>query len=305
MLHILINFINFGKMFTLGNIMKFKKIYIELSDICGLKCDFCPSRKGIRGVMSEEKFQNLAYEISNKAELFTFHLLGDPLLLPNLENYLKIAKDEAMKLEITTSGFYLNSKNQALLLGYENIHQINISLMSFLSQSKISLEQYFKPILELCKKHLEQKSLSFINLRLWNLDTNFKVPKSNLKIYEFLAKEFEAKIDTGLSKNRLQRHILLHQNKLFKWPNLKDEPLYKKGKCHALKEQIGILSDGSLVPCCLDTKADINLGNVFENNFDKLFKSPRIKMIKKAFEEDKRIEKLCQTCEFFKVRLSD
>ncbi|EAJ1448687.1 radical SAM protein, partial [Campylobacter jejuni] len=121
MLHILINFINFGKMFTLGNIMKFKKIYIELSDICGLKCDFCPSQKGIRGVMSEEKFQNLAYEISNKAELFTFHLLGDPLLLPNLENYLKIAKDEAMKLEITTSGFYLNSKNQALLLGYENI----------------------------------------------------------------------------------------------------------------------------------------------------------------------------------------
>lgn len=225
MLHILINF---SKMFTLGNTMKFKKIYIELSDICGLKCDFCPSQKGIRGVMSEEKFQNLAYEISNKAELFTFHLLGDPLLLPNLENYLKIAKDEAMKLEITTSGFYLNSKNQALLLGYENIHQINISLMSFLSQSKISLEQYFRPILELCKKHLEQKSLSFINLRLWNLDTNFKAPKSNLKIYEFLAKEFEAKIDTGLSKNPLQRHILLHQNKLFKWPNLKDEPLLKK-----------------------------------------------------------------------------
>lgn len=177
--------------------------------------------------------------------------------------------------------------------------------MSFLSQSKISLEQYFKPILELCKKHLEQKSLSFINLRLWNLDANFKAPKSNLKIYEFLAKEFEAKIDANLSKNRLQRHILLHQNKLFKWPNLKDEPLYKKGKCHALKEQIGILSDGSLVPCCLDTKADINLGNVFENNFDKLFKSSRIKMMKKAFEEDKRIEKLCQTCEFFKARLGD
>ncbi|ECP7275978.1 radical SAM/SPASM domain-containing protein [Campylobacter jejuni] len=305
MLHILINFINFGKMFTLGNIMKFKKIYIELSDICGLKCDFCSSQKAVRGVMSEEKFQNLAHEISAKAELFTFHLLGDPLLLPNLENYLKIAKNEAMKLEITTSGFYLNSKNQALLLKYDNIHQINISLMSFLSQSKISLEQYFKPILELCKKHLEQKSLSFINLRLWNLDANFKAPKSNLKIYEFLAKEFEVKIDTNLSKNRLQRHILLHQNKLFKWPNLKDEPLYKKGKCYALKDQVGILSDGSLVPCCLDAKADINLGNIFKNSFDKLLKSPRAEAIKKAFEEDERIEKLCQTCEFFKARLSD
>lgn len=78
------------------------------------------------------------------------------------------------------------------------------------------------------QKAFRAKSLSFINLRLWNLDANFKAPKSNLKIYEFLAKEFEAKIDANLSKNRLQRHILLHQNKLFKWPNLKDEPLYKK-----------------------------------------------------------------------------
>lgn len=164
MLHILVNFINFDKMFALGCIMKFKKIYIELSDICGLKCDFCPSQKAVRGVMSEDKFQNLAYEISTKAEFFTFHLLGDPLLLSNLENYLKIAKDQAMKLEITTSGFYLSSKNQALLLKYDNIHQINISLMSFLSQSKISLEQYFKPILELCKKHLEQQRVLLLSI---------------------------------------------------------------------------------------------------------------------------------------------
>lgn len=305
MLHILINFINFGKMLVLGSRMKFKKIYIELSDICGLKCDFCPSQKGIRGVMSEEKFQNLAHEISANAELFTLHLLGDPLLLSNLENYLKIAKDEAMKLEITTNGFYLNSKNQVLLLKYDNIHQINISLMSFLNQSKISLKQYFKPILELCKEHLKHKKQSFINLRLWNLNSHFKAPKENLQFYTLLAKEFEVEIDINLIKNRLARHILLHQNKLFKWPSLKDKPLYKKGKCHALKEQIGILSDGSLVPCCFDAKGDVNLGNVFESNFKKLLDTPRLKAIQKAFKEDKRIEKLCQTCEFFKVKFSD
>ncbi|KQH92564.1 radical SAM protein, partial [Campylobacter coli CVM 41898] len=78
---------------------------------------------------------------------------------------------------------------------------------------------------------------SFINLRLWNLDTNFKAPSENLPIYEFLSKEFGVRILTHLAKNRLQRHILLHQNKLFKWPSLKDKPLYTQGKCHALKEQ--------------------------------------------------------------------
>ncbi|EPT0388035.1 radical SAM protein, partial [Campylobacter coli] len=222
--------------------MKFKKLYIELSDICGLKCDFCPSKKALRGVMSVENFSKLARQIWDKSEIFTFHLLGDPLLLNNLEEYLQIAKNHQMKLEITTSGFYFSPKNSKLLLKYDNIHQINISLMAFLSQSKLSLEQYFKPILEFCKEHLEYKKSSFINLRLWNLDTNFKAPSENLPIYEFLSKEFGVRILTHLAKNRLQRHILLHQNKLFKWPSLKDKPLYTQGKCHALKEQIGILS---------------------------------------------------------------
>ena len=36
--------------------MRFEKIYIELSDICGLNCGFCPSVKGVRGAMSAEKF---------------------------------------------------------------------------------------------------------------------------------------------------------------------------------------------------------------------------------------------------------
>ncbi|HEB7585857.1 TPA: SPASM domain-containing protein [Campylobacter coli] len=285
--------------------MKFKKLYIELSDICGLKCDFCPSKKALRGVMSVENFSKLARQIWDKSEIFTFHLLGDPLLLNNLEEYLQIAKNHQMKLEITTSGFYFSPKNSKLLLKYDNIHQINISLMAFLSQSKLSLEQYFKPILEFCKEHLEYKKSSFINLRLWNLDTNFKAPSENLPIYEFLSKEFGIRILTHLTKNRLQRHILLHQNKLFKWPSLKDKPLYTQGKCHALKEQIGILSDGTLVPCCLDTKGDISLGNVFNAEFKSLLESKRIQEIKKAFEENKRIEKLCQSCEFFKTRLSD
>ncbi|TKX32957.1 SPASM domain-containing protein [Campylobacter aviculae] len=283
--------------------MKFKKIYIELSDICGLKCDFCPSKKAVRGIMSIEKFDILAKQIHNQSKLFTLHLLGDPLLLPDLESYLKIAKEYKMKLEITTSGFYFNDRNKNLLLIYDNIYQINISLMAFLSQNKLSLEEYFKPIIEFCKEHLKNKNSSFINLRLWNLGADFKIPKENLVIYEFLSKEFQKNIDNALIKNHLARHIILHQNTLFKWPNLSDTPLYFHGKCYALKEQIGILSDGTLVPCCLDTKGDINLGNVFEKDFQSLLKSERLQFMKKSFEANKRIERLCQSCEFFKTRL--
>ncbi len=281
--------------------MKFKKIYIELSDICGLKCDFCPSKKGVRGVMSIEKFASLLPEISNKARLFCFHILGDPLLLEELESYINLAKNNAMKLEITTSGFYLNPKNIALLLKSENIRQINISLMAFLSQKKLGLNAYFEPIFALCKAHFEKKCKSFINLRLWNLSTDFKAPKENFEIYALLEEHFKTKIDTNLKQNRLKRHILLHQARLFKWADLSSKTKNLQGSCHALSEQIGILSDGSLVPCCLDTRADILLGNVFETSFSKLLNSKRLRAMKEGFKQNKRIEPLCQKCEFSKA----
>lgn len=278
--------------------MKFKRIYIELSDICGLKCGFCPSKKGVRGVMSVQKFSLLLPQIKDKAKLFSFHILGDPLYLENLKTYINLAKENNMKLEITTSGFYLSPKNRALLLENENIRQINISLMSFLSQRKVGLKEYFEPIFELCKEHCLQKSKSFINLRLWNLSPNFTAAKENFELYELLEQHFQTKIDIKQRQNRLARHILLHQAKLFKWVSLEDDFLQNTGTCYALKEQIGILSDGSLVPCCFDTKADICLGNVFKQNFNELLNSKRLKAMKEAFAQNKRIEALCQRCEF-------
>lgn len=282
--------------------MKFKKIYIELSDICGLKCDFCPSKKGMRGIMDIKNFQKIAPQLSPKAKIFTFHVLGDPLLIPNLEDYLKIAQENHMKLEITTSGFYMNERNQNLLLKFENIHQINFSLVAFLDQNTISLENYFKNILIFCSKHLQNKSSSFINLRLWNLDIHFNPPAKNDIIYNFLENHFKTSIPKNQTKIRLNRHILLHQSRTFKWPNINDKALYKEGKCHALKEQIGILSNGTLVPCCLDTQAHINLGNIFQTSFEKLLHSSRLQAMKEAFKNNQRIENLCQKCEFFKIR---
>ncbi|MBK1991092.1 SPASM domain-containing protein [Campylobacter sp. 2018MI35] len=278
--------------------MKFKKIYIELSDICGLKCEFCPSMKNIRGIMKLSNFKALVEEISNKAELFTFHLLGDPLLLSNLEKYIQIAYEKNMKLELTTSGFYFNTKNQNLLLKYSNIYQINISITAFLSQNKLSLKDYFEPILTFFKEHLKQNAKSFINLRLWNLDENFNFPKENLEFYQFLNSYFNTKIDPKLAKNRLARHIILHQKKSFKWPSLEDEIINTKGTCYGLIKQIGILSNGVVVPCCLDAKACINLGNIFEKSFTSIINSQKSKKIKQGFKEGKYLETLCQRCTF-------
>ncbi|MCR2063575.1 radical SAM/SPASM domain-containing protein [Campylobacter helveticus] len=282
--------------------MLFKKIYVELSDICGLKCEFCPSKKAQRGILPLQDFEKIAMQICERAEIFTFHLLGDPLILDNLEQFLSIAKAYKMRLEITTSGFYLSEKNQNLLLNYENIHQINFSLAAFFSQKRLDLNAYLKPILKLCERHFKCKNSSFINLRLWNFDVNFKAPKENEEIYKILNENFKEKFDFTMPKIRLERHIILHQARRFTWPSLNAPFVSKKGFCYALKEQVGILSDGTLVPCCLDSSGAINLGNVLENSFQNLLETKKFLDLKQGFERGERLENLCQRCEFFKAK---
>lgn len=282
--------------------MKFEKIYIELSDICGLNCGFCPSVKGVRGAMSVEKFGIITKKVAGVGRIYTFHLLGDPLVLPNLKGFIKLANAHKMPLELTTSGFYMSEKNTQLLLESENIRQINLSLMAFLAQKKLNLNEYFAPILRFLRLHLTQNSQSFVNLRLWNLGANFTPPFENNAIYSLLEREFNTKIQKNAPKNRLENRIILHQSELFCWAGAgeKNAPkvLCVKGSCHALRKQIGILSDGTVVPCCMDTSGVMGLGNLFTQELSEILASKRAVAMKKGFERGEFTEKLCQQCEF-------
>lgn len=297
--------------------MRFEKIYIELSDICGLNCGFCPSVKGVRGAMSVEKFGIIAKKVAGVGRIYTFHLLGDPLVLPNLKDFVRIANAHKMTLELTTSGFYMSEKNTQLLLESENIRQINLSLMAFLAQKKLNLNEYFAPILRFLHLHLAQNSQSFVNLRLWNLGANFTPPFENNAIYSLLEREFNTKIQKNAPKNRLENRIILHQSELFCWAGTKADDLgvqkefvdlqgeknalkvpCAKGSCHALRKQIGILSDGTVVPCCMDTSGVMGLGNLFTQELSEILASKRAVAMKKGFERGEFTEKLCQQCEF-------
>lgn len=276
----------------------FEKIYIELSDICGLKCNFCTNDKSKRKIMDIDKFEFLTSKIKNKAKIFTFHVLGDPFLLSNLKQYLKIAEQNYMKIELTTSGFYFGDKD--FLFEFENIHQINISLIALLVQNKINFNDYFKNIDIFLKKHLAIKHNSFINFRLWNFDEKFNYPLENEFLYDFFEQYFNTKFDKKLQRNRLARHIILDQKKQFKWPNLNNKFISDIGTCYALEKQVAILSDGTLVPCCLDSNGCINLGNVFEKDFNELINNEKFLKIKNDFKNNKLTQALCQRCEFVK-----
>lgn len=274
----------------------FQKIFIEITNFCGLSCSFCTPKKA-KDSMDLNDFNKICKEIAPFTHLCALHILGDPLTLDNLESYLKIATMHQLKIDITTSGFYWNNEKINLLLQNPCIHQINISLTSSLYQKKpTNLKTYFNSIFTLLSKHQAIQSEKFINLRLWNLQKDFTSPPKNSPIYQALHDFFQVPITTP--KTRLAYKIHLLEQPFFEWVNLESQIISQKGFCYGGSKQLGILCNGDVVPCCFDTKGVINFGNLLKDSMLKILENPRLKRLVENFKNEVRIEELCWHCNY-------
>ncbi|WP_170126837.1 radical SAM/SPASM domain-containing protein [Helicobacter anseris] len=278
--------------------MHFKKIYIELSDICGLQCSFCPNQKAVRGLMSQELFAKIVRQIRGKCHRVCLHILGDPCRIKNLKEYLDILRQNDLSVDLVTSGFYLKDKESLL---HPAIHQIAFSLDAGFDKNNPTKEGYLQDILEFCDFKRKQQNKIFINLRVQ--DTTLKrIPLQ--QIFDFFKKTIPNDFKT-FERIKLDEYIFLNITKTFIWADLKMQNICHTKKCHALKEQIGILSNGIVVPCCIDTQGEIALGNVNKQSLDEILSSKRAIAIKKGFEQNIAIEELCKRCHFPTTRSSN
>jgi len=283
--------------------MKFHRIYVELTNVCGLACSFCPTKNLPSKKMSLEFFEKVIKESSSYTKEIALHVMGDPLVVSNLEEYLNIIKKYNMNAMITTSGFFISSHNPQNLLK-EPLKQINISLNSFnKNETSLSFEAYINPILELCKVKSEGFNKPFINLRLWNLNEELSEKSFNQKLINIFSKYFKIELNLEeIYRNkpktiRLSSKILLHFDTYFEWPSLTN-PIYGDGKCLGLDSHIGILADGRVVPCCLDGDGIMELGNLHEQTLKNILNSSKAIFIKSSFNKGIAVEELCQKCRY-------
>ena len=108
---------------------RFRKIYLEISNVCNLNCAFCPGTRRKPAVMQEDAFCRLLDRLRGWTDYLYFHLMGEPLCHPYLEKYLALAAAD-FKVILTTNGTLLPQK-QDMLLSAEGLHKVNISLHSF------------------------------------------------------------------------------------------------------------------------------------------------------------------------------
>jgi len=278
---------------------KFYKVYIELTNICGLECSFCPTKKIQNKTMKLDFFEKILIQLKPYTKDIAFHVFGDPLTLSNLEKYLDLSLKHNFKVHITTTGYYLKKFDLNIFL-HKAIKQINFSLNSYnKNEMKITLEEYLSPMFQLCDLKLDQKIHSFINFRLWNLDTNNSEDAFNKEVFSLLSQKFNVNLSNIDYKKstRLENQILIDFDKYFKWPNLNDTEI-SNGYCHGLSSQIAILANGTVVPCCLDSFGVINLGDLYQMKLDEILFSKKSLDIVNGFRQNIAIEELCQKCTF-------
>lgn len=286
---------------------KFKKFYIEITNICNLACSFCPKTKRAPEIMSLDTFSKILDQIKNHTSYIYFHIKGEPLTHPHIDKFLDLSYKKGFKVNLTTNGTLIN-KVKDKLIGKPALRQVNFSLHSFDgNENSTDMEAYINGIMDFVQEALI-KSDTLISLRLWNLDedngTNLQ-RKRNRSILEKIENTFNLpyKIEEQISPGRgikIHERVFLNQDYEFKWPDLKEEEDLGKGFCYGLRNQVGILVDGTVIPCCLDGEGVINLGNIHRNTFSEIIESKRANDIFDGFSKREVVEELCRKCGYRK-----
>ncbi|MEY3001876.1 MAG: hypothetical protein RLZZ428_251 [Pseudomonadota bacterium] len=283
--------------------MTFHRIYIEITNVCGLSCTFCPTKSLPSHQMDIAFFESIIAQAKDYTKEIACHVVGDPLTVSNLGIYLDIVEKYGLKAMLTTSGYFLKKHTYETLF-HPAVKQINISLNSFnKNDTSISLEQYMNPIIMLCQEKLKREKELFINLRIWNLDAMMSERYFNERLFQQISTAFPVplsleKIYQERPKSiRLASKILIHFDDYFEWPSLKN-PIYGDGTCQGLQSHVGILASGKVVPCCLDCDAIIELGDLHVTSLKNIVESKRAVDMLKGFKEGKAVEALCQKCSY-------
>ncbi|MBQ7639090.1 MAG: radical SAM protein [Clostridia bacterium] len=287
-----------------------KKAYVEITNICNLSCSFCHGASRAPAFMEPEDFRTAANKLRPFTGYIYLHLLGEPLLHPKLEEILGICSELDFKVTVVTNGTLIE-KAANTLLSCECLYKVGFSLHSFEANNKnITLEEYLEPICRFARVSSEKGVINVF--RLWNGGAQNFLNEKILRIIEsFETGDGSASQKTNSAnigktgsetQNRpLSQNIYLEFADRFSWPDMganEENPRF----CMGLRDQIGVLVDGTAVPCCLDAEGQIKLGNIFSESVESILGCARAKNIVKGFSEGQACEELCRRCGFAKQR---
>lgn len=270
------------------------RCYFEITNVCNLNCLFCPKTEREKRLMTLEDFHTLTDKLVGKIKFLYLHLMGEPFLHPLLPQFIRVAREKGFIPVLTTNGTLLAERHDLL---DALPHKIQISLHSHEGNHRSHLETYIQHVVGFAKEAAQRGCI--IVLRLWNEGGYNQL---NEEIMQLIARELPQPWESHKESYKLADHLFLEHDQMFEWPAMNHE-MYadKEVFCYALRNQIDLLVDGTVVPCCLDYAGSLALGNLFEQSLDEILSSTRARSIYEGFTRHTAVEPLCQRCGYSHV----
>lgn len=323
-------------LFTGTRMKKIDRVYLELSNICNFKCDFCPVDHSTRKkeYMEFSLLKKAVDEIAEEkiSDWIAFHVLGEPLLYPRFLDAVSYVKSKGLKLTVTTNGALLTREIVRSLVKLQ-VDKLSISLESanerdHLSRgSKIEFRDYYSRILDGLRviKHTPGNTkvmLSMMNpssKKYFNVDKNkgmgpaqggFKMKLLSVirDIYKSIGRDIPGeKILRSLAKincNRPKEVILDEQIRIYiqmfmDWGNsftTKSVVPSKIGYCGYALNNVGVLSNGNVTICCADYDGATCLGNLKNRSLTSLLLSEKAEEVREGFQHFRVTHPYCRRC---------
>lgn len=266
----------------------FKKVYVEITNNCNLKCPFCISNKRDKKFISLDEFSNVINKLKGFTNYLYFHVMGEPLLHPKVNDLINLAFDNGFNINLTTNGYLIDR-----IVNNKNIRQVNISLHSFHENNGVSLEDYINNIF--CSVDNLVNNGTYVVYRLW----------VNSIYRDVILDKLNNKYNVNIGDNKsikLSDNVYFEVAEEFIWPSLDNDYYEENGSCMGCRTHIGILVDGTVVPCCLDSAGIINLGNIYKQDLNDIIGGENFINLKNGFLNNKKIHELCKKCNFYDLR---
>lgn len=302
-----------------------RELYIETSKLCNLACRHCArtnlGQLNALGYMSFENFKKIIKQFP-KLKKIKLYGLGEPFMNPDIfrmADYLK-ERYRRIYLDITTNGTLLTHEICQKIIIHK-IDHVNISLDTDNKKTYKLIRgiDYFDKIIRNIKYLIELKNKIGSPLIV---STAFVVQKRNIteligyiKLVKLLGVDYASMQDLNLAWiddadkkdidfNEYSCSIRQAQD-YAKQIDLKfcysRNPRPKKNRKYVCPSpfvgDITITWDGYVTPCCMISNPDIiNFGNVFEEDFGKIFNNKKFIRFRKDLSSDNNIPFFCRKC---------
>lgn len=269
----------------------YARVYVEITNICNMRCSFCHGHSRPPRRMTEEEFSQVLDALSGKTEYVYYHLMGEPLTHPDLPAFIQRARARGFRSVVTTNGTLLARRGEELIDA--GVYKVSISLHSFEEGSDADFVRYLSEAADFADA--ASRAGVIVVFRLWNAGHDGGRNERILaRLRERLAGEW-VENTRGL---RIRDKLHIEWGERFTWPDRDAPDLGRTVFCYGLHDHFGILADGTVVPCCMDSDGVIALGNVFKTPLDEILASPRAQAMTEGFARRLATEALCRRCAY-------